>query len=535
MQLRGTHPGRAGTGGRSATRSWGETPPWGTIFGCRHASLAVLALADVLVPQFGGGRFLLAGLVAGVALPADVLLHRRVRRLHHLPPIVPYIDQIALAGAAVLFPDARIPLTLLAVTDLGLMTLLAGPRSAAGAALFGVQAFALGAVATGASEALVGTLGYAIAAPVLVAPAAARDVGRAGTAARPARPARSRPISPGRRPEGTTPLLEELRGGLDRGELVLHHQPKLDVHLGRVVGVEALVRWEHPTRGLLAPAEFVPAAETSGLITSVTNRVLELALDQLRAWEEDGVDLDMAVNVSVRDLEEGRLHETLERLLRERGVPGHRLTLEVTEDRIMDDPARAVDVLRRLAVLGVRLSVDDFGTGHSSLAYLKRLPLDEIKIDRAFISELLEANSDAIIVRSVVELSHRLGLDVVAEGLEDARALGRLVELTRCDLVQGYGIARPMPPERLERWLAASVWGPAGSSPAASASCPSGDRGRSADGAPVPPPHAGTARPSRLRDPAPGAGRDSRGRPSTTGRGRRPVRGGGRSAPAHGR
>ena len=249
-------------------------------------------------------------------------------------------------------------------------------------------------------------------------------------------------------------LLAELRRAIERDELVLHYQPKVSVDGGEVIGVEALVRWQHPTRGLLGPVEFVPLAERTGTVAELTRWVVATALRQARAWIEAGRPLPVAVNLAAANIVDVTLPDAIAALLAEHGVPGGLLECEISEHTVMADPLRAMEVLGRLRDMGLRLSLDDFGTGHSSLAYLKRLPLDEVKIDRSFVAGMTEDENDAVIVRSTIDLARNLGLDVVAEGVEDAATLHGLGEL-RCDVAQGFHLSRPLPAEELDAWLVA--------------------------------------------------------------------------------
>jgi diguanylate cyclase (GGDEF)-like protein/PAS domain S-box-containing protein len=249
-------------------------------------------------------------------------------------------------------------------------------------------------------------------------------------------------------------LLGQLRRALAAGELVVHYQPKADVRSARVLGVEALVRWQHPEHGLLGPDEFIPLAETTGLIRPLTSYVLEAALRRCRAWLDAGSELSVAVNLSTRCLLDLALPDQIARLLEDTAVAPERLVLEITESAIMTDPTRALEILHRLHALGVQLAIDDFGTGYSSMAYLKSLPVHELKVDRSFVTHLRDSQSDAVIVRSTVDLGHNLGLRVVAEGVEDEATWQELATLG-CDSVQGYYLARPMPAAELLAWLAA--------------------------------------------------------------------------------
>jgi predicted signal transduction protein with EAL and GGDEF domain len=247
-------------------------------------------------------------------------------------------------------------------------------------------------------------------------------------------------------------LVGELREAVASGGLVLHYQPKIVLESGQVDGVEALVRWPHPERGLLAPDEFIPLAERTGLIRPLTTLVIEQALAQCRAWHAAGWPLVVAVNLSARSLQDSHLPDDVARLLADAGVEARWLQLELTESMVMEDRARAVEVLDRLHAMGVGLSVDDFGTGYSSLAYLKRLPVGEIKIDKSFILHMAVDGNDALIARSTVDLGHNLGLKVVAEGVETPAAWAQLAAMG-CDIAQGYLISRPLPAEDLSRWL----------------------------------------------------------------------------------
>ena len=247
-------------------------------------------------------------------------------------------------------------------------------------------------------------------------------------------------------------LLAELRRALSADELVLHYQPKVDLASGAVVGVEALVRWEHPTRGLLPPDEFVPLAERTGAVADLTRWVVDAALAQHRAWRDAGIDLPVAVNLAAANVVDLTLPERITELLARHEVRGDRLECEISEHTVMADPVRATEVLDRLRGLGVRLSLDDFGTGHSSLAYLKRLPLDEVKIDRSFVAGMAEDENDAVIVRSTIDLARNLGLAVVAEGVESAEIMQGLAALS-CDTAQGFYISRPLPADALGVWL----------------------------------------------------------------------------------
>jgi diguanylate cyclase (GGDEF)-like protein len=248
-------------------------------------------------------------------------------------------------------------------------------------------------------------------------------------------------------------LLTELRRAIDRGELLLHYQPKANLRTGEILGVEALVRWQHPERGMIPPDEFIPAAQKTGVIGPLTMFVLDEALRQCRTWSLQGLELCVAVNLSTRNLLDLHLPEAVAELLARWEVPARLLELEITESTILADPVRAMQILSRLDEMGVRLSIDDFGTGYSSLAYLKRLPVDELKIDKSFILGMDESENDEVIVRSTIDLGRNLGLRVVAEGVESPQAWSRLAQLG-CNVAQGYFLSRPVPAEDLTQWLA---------------------------------------------------------------------------------
>ncbi len=244
-------------------------------------------------------------------------------------------------------------------------------------------------------------------------------------------------------------LVSELRPALERKELILHFQPQIDLVSGGVSGAEALVRWQHPERGLLQPGAFVPYVERTGASRELSNYVLAGATAQLRSWRERRFDLGIAVNLTMYDLLDTTLPDTIAELIAQSELEPDRLELEITESLIMGDPDRVLAVAERLKAVGVRLAIDDFGTGYSSLSYLKSLPVDIIKIDRSFVMGMGSNESDATIVRSTIELAHNLELRVVAEGVEDAETLERLAAFG-CDFAQGYFISRPC--DALDFW-----------------------------------------------------------------------------------
>ena len=246
--------------------------------------------------------------------------------------------------------------------------------------------------------------------------------------------------------------MEELRTGMERGELLLHYQPQLDIASGVVSGVEALVRWNHPSRGLVYPDGFLPLAEHAGLMGRLTLQVLEMAVEQCRVWRAAGLDLSVAVNLSASNLQDEALPGYVADVLARHGVPPDALHLEVTEEILMRDAVRATKILTAVRALGVRLAVDDYGTGYSSLAYLHALPVDDLKLDRAFVTHCDTDPRSAAIVKSTVELAHNLDMRMIAEGVENEAVLDHLRRWD-CDLVQGYHLSRPQAPDRLTPWL----------------------------------------------------------------------------------
>ena len=246
--------------------------------------------------------------------------------------------------------------------------------------------------------------------------------------------------------------VEQLRAGMTRGQLVLHYQPKLDLPTNEVTGVEALVRWQHPTRGLLHPDAFIDLAEAFGLMGPLTLTVLDMALAQGRAFADAGRQLSIAVNVSPSNLVDEHFPDEVAALLTRHRLPAGALVLEVTEGLLMEDRERAVSVLTRLRDAGVGIAIDDYGTGYSSLAYLAELPVTELKLDRAFIATMTDSPRNAAIITSTLQLAHALGLVLVAEGAEDQPTAEALAALG-CDLMQGYHLSRPLPPDQLLAWL----------------------------------------------------------------------------------
>jgi diguanylate cyclase (GGDEF)-like protein/PAS domain S-box-containing protein len=247
-------------------------------------------------------------------------------------------------------------------------------------------------------------------------------------------------------------LLGELRHAIDNEELFLQYQPKVDARSRKIVGVEALVRWNHPQHGVMPPLEFIGLAEETGLIRPLTRWVLDTAMHQWSEWNNVGYKIGIAINLSVRNLMDPRLADMIAFQLQRWNVPARYLEMEITESDIMSDPDRALRVLQKLDEMGVKLSIDDFGTGYSSLAYLKQLPVDEIKIDKSFVMGMSEDENDAMIVDATIDLSHKLGLKVVAEGVENEHTLEMLRNLG-CDIIQGFYISRPVASGALMDWL----------------------------------------------------------------------------------
>ncbi|UCF77247.1 MAG: EAL domain-containing protein, partial [Betaproteobacteria bacterium] len=244
-----------------------------------------------------------------------------------------------------------------------------------------------------------------------------------------------------------------MRRALDRGEYLLHYQPKAGIANGEITGLEALIRWRHPERGLVSPGEFMPVLEETGLIVPVGQWVLNAVCEQIKAWESAGVQpVPVAVNLSARQFTSKDLGETIKRTLEEHQIDPGLIELEITESSLMVNTEEAVRTLEYLSGLGVSLSIDDFGTGYSSLSYLKRFPLDSLKIDRSFIRDVTTDGDDATITRAVISMAHSLGLKVVAEGVENERQLAFLTEYG-CDQIQGYFFTRPLPADDCGVWL----------------------------------------------------------------------------------
>jgi len=258
---------------------------------------------------------------------------------------------------------------------------------------------------------------------------------------------------------GRLAMMSDLRRAVDEGELVLYYQPQLDLRTGTITSVEALVRWMHPKRGLVGPDEFIALAERTGLIKRLTRTVLTEAIRQARAWELAGLRMPVAVNLSMRNIHDPQLPQTIAQLLQRWDARPDLLRLEMTETVLAADPERALQTMDSLRAMGVHIALDDFGIGYSSLAYLNRLPLDEIKIDRSFVIGMVDDESSATIVRATVELGHGLGYAVVAEGVENIETRQRLTALG-CDAIQGFLVARPMPADQTAEWIGRAILPP---------------------------------------------------------------------------
>ncbi len=247
-------------------------------------------------------------------------------------------------------------------------------------------------------------------------------------------------------------LMSELSQALERHELELYYQPKISVRDGSLYGAEALVRWNHPRHGLLPPDEFIPMVERTRTIQTLSLWVLKQGFSRCAEWHRRGLDLKLAINLSAKDLHNPELPDLIAGLRGATGVDPSWIILEITESSIMTDPEMALEIVQRIHQMGFKFSIDDYGTGYSSLSYLKRMPLTELKIDRSFVTDILEDDSDAVIVNATINLAHNLGLQVTAEGVETAEVMERLDEYG-CDIAQGYLIARPLPQDEFERWM----------------------------------------------------------------------------------
>jgi diguanylate cyclase (GGDEF)-like protein len=246
-------------------------------------------------------------------------------------------------------------------------------------------------------------------------------------------------------------LIGDLHRAVRQHELQLFCQPKVDIRSGALCGVEALVRWEHPEHGMIPPTEFIPVAEQAGMITPVTQWIMDAAFHQSYLWHQAGIELPIAINLSAHDLYSPHVLDRVDGLFSTWGLAPELIQFELTESALMAEPAAALGTLRRLKDTGVQLYVDDFGTGYSGLSYLQRLPVDGIKIDQSFVMPMVSNSDSAVIVSSTIDLGHNLGLNVIAEGVENQAILARLAALG-CDIAQGYLIGKPMPAAKVQEW-----------------------------------------------------------------------------------
>ena len=253
-------------------------------------------------------------------------------------------------------------------------------------------------------------------------------------------------------------LLGELRMAIDMDQLYLEYQPKVNLHSGQIYGVEALVRWEHPVHGYMSPDSFIPLAEQTGLIGELSEWVIKEAIGHCMEHSPSDGDFHVAVNVSLRNMQDPDFPLKVGGLIREMCDGSSHIRLEITETAIMDNPARALAALNMLNGMGIHLSIDDFGTGYSSLAHLKKMPVDELKIDKSFVQDMVQDENDAVIVHSIIDLAHNIGIKVVAEGVEDKETYDMLKTLG-CDAVQGFYISKPLSAVELVKWTKASQWG----------------------------------------------------------------------------
>jgi EAL domain-containing protein (putative c-di-GMP-specific phosphodiesterase class I)/GGDEF domain-containing protein len=245
---------------------------------------------------------------------------------------------------------------------------------------------------------------------------------------------------------------DDFRHAINNDELLLFYQPQVDLNTGKTDGVEALIRWQHPKRGLVSPGLFIPIIEQTDLIHQVTHWALHRALREQKEWLGAGYDISVSVNIASRNFRESSFQEFVLNTLELWNSPGNRLILEITESELMDNLEKVGSTLQALREKGIRVSIDDFGTGYSSLSYLSRLPVDEIKIDRSFIQNMIEQEQDERIVLAIIQMAHEFKTSILAEGIEDQKIYDRLMELG-CQLGQGFHMARPMPPEELLKWL----------------------------------------------------------------------------------
>jgi EAL domain-containing protein (putative c-di-GMP-specific phosphodiesterase class I) len=253
--------------------------------------------------------------------------------------------------------------------------------------------------------------------------------------------------------------MSELRNAIERDELELYYQPKIAIQAGVLYGAEALVRWNHPKHGFISPEEFIPMAERTRTIKPLSLWVLKRAFQHCAVWHKQGVEMKISVNLSAKDLLDPSLPDTVAGVTASTAIKPEWIIFEITESAIMTDPERALITVERLSNMGFELAVDDFGTGYSSLAYLKKMPLTELKIDKSFVEDILKSENDAVIVKATINLAHNLGLQVTAEGVENEEILN-LLKGYGCDLIQGYHLAKPLSVTEFNNWLKTSKWQP---------------------------------------------------------------------------
>ena len=253
-------------------------------------------------------------------------------------------------------------------------------------------------------------------------------------------------------------LQNDLQVAIEENQFILHYQPKIDLASNRICGVEALIRWQHPTEGLIFPDSFIPILEQNGLIKPLTRIVLKMALQQLTEWQQQGRILPIAINISAINLQDPSFPDQVLEIMHNFNVQPTLLEMEITETALMQSPLQAIETVKKLCDIGIVISIDDFGTGYSSMAYLKKLVVAKIKVDKSFVIDMIKNENDNIIVRSTIDLAHNLGLTVVAEGVETAEAFERLKSLG-CDTAQGYHMGRPLSVDKLNEWLEKSDWG----------------------------------------------------------------------------
>ena len=252
-------------------------------------------------------------------------------------------------------------------------------------------------------------------------------------------------------------LMNELRHAIERGELELYYQPKVSIQTDVLYGAEALVRWNHPKHGLISPDEFIPMAERTRLIKSLTLWVLKEAFKHCADWHNQGKELTISVNLSAKDLHDPDLPDLIAGVAVSTGIKPEWIILEITEGSVMTDPELSLDILERLNKMGYQLSIDDFGTGYSSLSYLKKMPLNELKIDRSFVQDILVSENDGVIVNATVNLAHNLGFHVTAEGVETEEIMEKL-KTYGCDIAQGYYLSKPFSVSDFNKWMETSKW-----------------------------------------------------------------------------